>query len=438
MVTNAEGTLVPQMNESRCNGCGLCLRVCPGTGIDIPGFQKSLFGKLPVHPEIGNFLQTYAGYAVDDDVRFLGQSGGMISALLIHLLESGKIDGALVTRWSKDDPFAPETYIARSREDILDAVGSKYCPVPVAAAMKLLFREKGSFVFVGTACQTQAMRKAAELKPSLKKKIFAYFGLYCLDIYNNHFFEYILGKSGIHRNNVRKFEFRSKKWRGWPCDLRIETHDGQVINIAGVKSRMTTRQYFRAWRCLLCPDKLNDLADISFGDCRIPRVYGKQTYKETHYNGNPGQSDVICRTTVGQKILEEAVADNAIRLHPTQLEEVLKSTAVSGKKLCLSNIRLFAPLFRIALPDYGVRYYPKTRKNRFFFALMQLPSVVSLLHFLLFRYVAKHPRQRKLLQLVPYDVLKYIALLREKMTNYYVLWRSELTAVYPPSDSEDT
>jgi coenzyme F420 hydrogenase subunit beta len=45
-------------------------------------------------------------------------------------LEEGIIDGALVTRMKKDRPLEPEPFIARTREEIIEASKSKYCGVP--------------------------------------------------------------------------------------------------------------------------------------------------------------------------------------------------------------------------------------------------------------------------------------------------------------------
>ena len=88
MAPTPQGTLAPQLDASKCTECGLCLEVCPGHEMDIPRFARLIFSKLPARPEIGNFLQTYAGYATDDEIRCKSQSGGLISALLIYLLES--------------------------------------------------------------------------------------------------------------------------------------------------------------------------------------------------------------------------------------------------------------------------------------------------------------------------------------------------------------
>lgn len=87
----------------------------------IPYFHKKIYGGPPVHPEVGHYREMYAGYASDKDIQWAGQSGGVISALLIDLLERKEIGG----------------------------------------------KEKGKFVFVGVSCQIHAFRKASEFSKTL-------------------------------------------------------------------------------------------------------------------------------------------------------------------------------------------------------------------------------------------------------------------------------
>ena len=430
MVATLEGTLAPSVDESKCNLCGLCLRVCPGYEIDVPGFQKKLFGELPAQPGIGNFLHLYAGTAVDNTIRQISQSGGVVSALLIYLLESGKIKGAIVTRWSKDDPLRPETYIARTREAILDAVGSKYCPVPAAAMMKQLFREEGKFVFVGTSCQIHALRKAAEIRSELQEKILAYFGLYCLGVFNTHFFDFILGKKGIARGDVKYFESRSKQWRGWPGDMRIETHSGHIINIPLIDSKLTPRPYFTPWRCTICPDKLNELSDISFGDCRIGRIHNQDLQAFPLREAKLGQSDIICRTSIGHAILKEGVAADVIQVQTIKSSEVFRTAGVGEKKLALVNLKILSRLLRRAFPVYNVTYSSKPTLKRVVFSVLHVSSLINSLISFTFYRMMKYPILRQLLQQCPFQVLRIVTLLHQKTANYNIFRQVELIARY--------
>ncbi len=54
------------------------------------------------------------------------QDGGVVSALLIELLESGEIDGALVAKPSEREPWKGVAHLAQTREDVIACAGSFY------------------------------------------------------------------------------------------------------------------------------------------------------------------------------------------------------------------------------------------------------------------------------------------------------------------------
>ncbi len=432
MLFTQRGILVGQINRERCTSCGLCLRICPGVGINIPEYQERIFGETPRHPEIGNFVQTYAAYSENEKIRYHCQSGGLISTLLIDLLETGQVDGAIVTRWKNDNPISPETFIARNAKEILGAAKSKYCFVPAASSIGDILRTEGTYAFVGTGCQIHAMRKAEHVKPVLKNRIAAYFGLHCLSVFNNHHTELILGKYGIPRKLVSSFDYRSKEWRGWPCDMRIKLEDDTAVDISGLSSRLIPRPYFTPLRCVYCVDKLNELSDVSFGDCRIARVYGRKTIRRASYGNNRGISDVICRSRKGHAIVEEARRKGIIHTEPTLWKEVLRTTKVAEKKLALTHFKSHARILNIDLPDYGFISYPKKKIHRIIFSLLQPTSLVSSVYFRLMERAAGNGVVMGLLRLCPGIVLLAVSQLRERMTNFNVFSRSELDIRYVP------
>lgn len=69
------------------------------------------------------------------------------------------IDGALVARMNSNDPLEPQPFIARTREEILEASRSKYCPVPVNILIKDVLKEDERYTFVGLPCHIHGLER---------------------------------------------------------------------------------------------------------------------------------------------------------------------------------------------------------------------------------------------------------------------------------------
>jgi coenzyme F420 hydrogenase subunit beta len=136
-----------------CTGCGLCAAVAPPGHIRMTlsksGFLRPIVLKsLPAsterqisytcpgivvghpagvqnyHPIWGPLLSVQTGHATNPEIRKLGSSGGVLSALALHLLESGKVDFVAQIAVSKTDPLANALQLSRTREDVISIAGT--------------------------------------------------------------------------------------------------------------------------------------------------------------------------------------------------------------------------------------------------------------------------------------------------------------------------
>ena len=105
--------------------------------------NKETFGKNPKNILIGNYLNCYTGYAVDRNIRYNSASGDIVTQLLIFALETKMIDGALVTKMRQNDPLKPESFIAKTKNEIIEASKSKYCPVSANVASSEILEDDG-------------------------------------------------------------------------------------------------------------------------------------------------------------------------------------------------------------------------------------------------------------------------------------------------------
>jgi coenzyme F420 hydrogenase subunit beta len=95
------------------------------------------------------------------------QDGGVVSALLIELLERGEIDGALVAKPSEREPWKGVAHLAQTAEDVIACAGSFYNQTLALAHLDLKKYDlpaKPRIALVGTPCEVQGL-KAMQARP---------------------------------------------------------------------------------------------------------------------------------------------------------------------------------------------------------------------------------------------------------------------------------
>lgn len=287
--------------------------------MDFKELNTKIFGKKPENHFLGNYSKCYVGHANDDSVRSESSSGGMITQLLIFALENGIIDGALVTRMKEDNPLRTEPFIARTREDIILASKSKYCPAAPNEALKLILKENGRFAVIGLPCHIHGIRKAEENVKGLKEKIVLHFGIICSHTVNFLGTEFLLEKLGVSSKEIAGIAYRG---RGWPGSMSIKLNNNSSRSVPYVGKwnsygPVFSSFFFTPKRCLMCPDETNELADISFGDAWIPELR----------NERKGESVIVARTNVGAKILSVALAEGVMSMKALKHNRVESSQA---------------------------------------------------------------------------------------------------------------
>lgn len=342
---NVKGIYIPKLNKEWCNNCGICYNACPGHSVDFKELNREIFGKEPNDVLIGNYTNCYIGHANDYEIRYNSAAGGLVTQLLLFALEEGIIDGALVTRMKKDNPLEPEPFIARTREEVIEASKSKYCPVPANIALKeILESEEGEkFAVVGLPCHIHGIRKAELINEKLKEKIVLHLGILCSINRNFLATEYLLQKFDIKKKDVAKLDYRGEGWMG---SMSITLKNGSKT-LSPYLDYWThiLRSYFVPIRCTLCSDQSCELADISFGDIWLPEFR----------NDKIGTSVVISRNKIGERILQNAVLKRRIELTNIDRSKVVKSQKLSLLyKKSYVNARIF--LFKIfgkRIPSYN-------------------------------------------------------------------------------------
>jgi coenzyme F420 hydrogenase subunit beta len=272
----------------------------------------------------------------------------------VYALEKGLIDGALVARTKEGNPLEPEPFIARTREEIVSASKSKYCPVATNLALKKILSEEGRFAVVGLPCHIHGIRKAEAIFEGLKDKIVLHVGLFCSHTANFYGTELLLRKFGVGKEDVVRLDYRS----GWPSCMLVQLRNGRSLKVRYNKSWLAywnvfSSFFFAPFRCLMCADQFNELSDVSIGDAWFPELMGDGS----------GKSVLVSRTAAADEMLHSMKDCSVISLKTISPDKVKESQAFSlnFKKDNLSGRLSLLSMFGKKTPEI----YPKPHSSHF-------------------------------------------------------------------------
>jgi coenzyme F420 hydrogenase subunit beta len=275
-------------------GCTSCTRACPRFRDWEPAADEHLFGRVREIEELhGIAEQVLLVRAADDGVHEAGQDGGLVSAILLWLLEEGYIDGALVSGLEGDgSTWRPKPTVVTTPEEILATAGSRY----TYSANWLAYdeaKERGleKLALVGMGCQTSSPPVMWHRKiGKVGKPVLFNIGLLCSKTFDDRIFEELFeAKYGITRTSIKKMNIKGV--------FQIWTHDGEYHEVPLKECHAWTRE-----GCNHCPDFSAEHADISTGGI------GK-------FND---WTLTIVRTPLGQAVMERMAAQGRILVKPAE------------------------------------------------------------------------------------------------------------------------
>ncbi|MCK4733186.1 MAG: Coenzyme F420 hydrogenase/dehydrogenase, beta subunit C-terminal domain [Methanophagales archaeon] len=360
-INEKKGIYIPELNEEKCNNCGICYKVCPGHEVDFKILNLEIFGKEPKDDLIGNYLNCYIGHSTDYDIRYNSSSGGLVTALLIFALEQGIIDGAIVTRMRRDKPLEPEPFIARTKEEIIEASKSKYCPVPANVALKEILNSKEGerFAVVGLPCHIHGIRKAEQINKKLKQKIVLHIGIFCGLIPNFMGTEFLLRKLKLQSKDIVILNYRGEGWPG-KMSLKLRNNETKIIPYPAYWDGFGSSFY--PFRCTLCSDWTSELADISFGDAWLPEIVERDKI---------GTSLIITRNEKSNGILQQMISQSKIELNEiTRNEVVISQRVILFKKRDVKARLILSKLLGKNVPIYNQKL-SKPKFNACFGAILR-------------------------------------------------------------------
>ncbi len=323
MTENRQGLVIPSVDRARCTDCGRCLEVCPGIEVDFQALNEEVFSRQPEDPLLGVCCDAWLAHSSNAAFRDRASSGGALTELCIHAIELGVARAVVAVDFLDDDPLSAAPRLLCDEEALRGACGSKYIPVPVGSVLSQIRDAEGAVVFVGLPCHIHGLRKAMKGDRSLSEKVVLAFGLACGMVPSRCASEFFLSRHGIDCRDVRHLAYRGQ---GWPGKISITLADGQTRSLARRPPRtkplsIVTHMaafgfhHFHPWRCLTCPDRTAELADVSFSDPYLPELLGTDIHGRTLVLlRNPRARDLIEGAARAGRIVLERLDPGKVRL----------------------------------------------------------------------------------------------------------------------------
>lgn len=358
VMTRERGELEPALT-GKCPGCKVCYEVCPGKEIPLRDLEDFVFGTRRVQSpqDLGVYRSIGQAHAADVTVRGAGASGGLVSALLQYALDSGLVDGALVTGFDDKKPYNTKPYLVTSSSQIVEFSQSKYAMVSVNELLGKAVRVGiKRLAVVGCPCHIHGIRKLQmlRLRPDIGKCLTLVIGLFCgTQMYFEGTRHLLVEECEVSDlNQVRRLEYRGGEWPGY---FIAETLDGDRKAIGRhqyVYHRMLPN--WRRDRCMMCLDWSAELSDISVGD-----IWGKDKAL--------GESSFIVRSEVGAKLIEDAESHGYIDSQALEMEYILGSPGFELKKHSAGYRWTQRRAYGWPTPDYQYEpdYHPFKKKTHF-------------------------------------------------------------------------
>ena len=356
------------ISKGYCLGCGLChvvdnntdileqngnlvsgfrkscredhVSICPAAGYNIVSMGKEVHSAKYYSYELGWYNDICLAQSRDKTLLRRASSGGVMTTIALFMLESGLADGVICTKYSYCGKSPrPVSYVARSKEELLQAQGSKYCPTSTLIVLDHLKQDE-KYVLIGTPCQIAGWRKYCKVyNPSINivLTIANFCGGYRDYREIDHFVNTIAGFE-----DVVYFQHRGD---GVPGQMRIVNKNGKEWKYP-YPDYAHLSPFQKNKRCVFCIDATGELADFSCGDSWIDRI--RQT--------GESWSTVILRNNKAVRVFQEIANKGLINTEKITVKEVVESQLLnitSKKYRQYKRIRIQTILLKYVPNWYG-------------------------------------------------------------------------------------
>ncbi|WP_198683979.1 Coenzyme F420 hydrogenase/dehydrogenase, beta subunit C-terminal domain [Brachybacterium sp. YJGR34] len=368
------GAVDAVVRAQMCSGCGLCAAMDPRLRMrEVNGFQRPVrVTDEPLPPArdrelarqfhaacpgvqvraqrpagshrdatLGPVQGLWAAHATDPATRFRGSSGGVLTALNTFLLAEGEATSVLGARADAADPRRTVPVTIMSREQALQAAGSRYGPTATLSAQAAPLRADQAVT--GKPCEASALRAHARAAGTDAPVILSFF---CAGTPQQGATDALVEELGLPEG--APLEDLWYRGRGWPGEFTAVARDGRRVRTGYSASWGAALGPTVQWRCRVCADGVGESADISAGDYWELDAQGDPDFAE-----RPGRSVLVARTARGRDIVLRAAAAGVIALEPVSARSaVARQPYQSARRRLLLGRLLGTRLLVGRVPSY--------------------------------------------------------------------------------------
>ena len=265
------------------------LSACPGAVAE-PRVEAGS-GSDPVWGAYRSMARAWAGHP---DVRYRGATGGVLTALGMHALRTGRVDFALHVGADPERPMRSRWVMSETPESVRANTSSRYGPTAPLAGLGAALDRGQPFAVIAKPCDLGAVHALSATDPRVDELCAIRLALVCGGQSRLSKSQAVLEEFGVDEDDVALFRYRG---HGNPGATVVGTRAGDRF----------TKTYLDMWadesgwdvelRCKLCPDALGEAADVAAADIWPG---GAPTGEDKGFNG------IIVRTEAGEELVASA------------------------------------------------------------------------------------------------------------------------------------
>lgn len=341
LVNILEEGIRPVLTSAKCSDCNVCLSVCPAWENDHRPLLNRSGAIKELRESCGPVLEIWEGHATDPEIRYMGSSGGVLTAIAAYCLEKVGMSGVLHIGADPHDPTKNRTRLSHSRNELLEFTGSRYAPASACDRLDLIENAPTPCVFIGQPAEVTALRKCASINERLASKVGIALSFFCAGSPSTRGTLELLRRLNVPVDTLKSVRYRG---RGWPGMFATEKIDGTGAEHLTYRQSWSFLQSYRPLSTHIAPDGSGEDADITCGD---------PWYREPEA-GALGSSLIVVRTELGRQILNAALREGYItatrsepaRLIASQRNLINKRGAIWGRILALHLLGIPTPRLR--------------------------------------------------------------------------------------------